>query len=946
VSGRKVWRSLAEYQQSDAFGEMLKAEFPSLFELWTVDRRELLRVMGASLALAGLAGCKPARSDEVVPFVNRPAGLLDGRVDHYATAVLMEGYAQPVLATTSAGRPIKLDGNPDHPAFRGGSTPFMQAAVLDLYDPDRSQAPVFGGHAASWADYDAQLARWRDSWAANHGAGLRLLIAPTSSPTLIRQLDQFRTALPQARVHLFDPVGSYGDQPSFEQRLNLDNAEVVVSLDDDLLGPGPWQAIHARAWGERHGDVAAGNRMRLFMAEATPTLTGAKADRRLALPPSRLPDLARAIAAQLGVAGARVTLTDGELQWAKHAARALAGARGRSLLTVGRYGSPEVHALALQINQRLGNVGQTVELTAPLRFVPRAGEGFFDLVRDIDARRVAALFVLGPNPVYQSPGDVDFASLFARVPLRVHAGLHVDETAARSNWHLPLPHLLEDWSDARSPDGNATIIQPLVQPLYDSRSVHSIVAALTSDQPPPARMLVRQTWAQQLADDAAWNAALKTGFFAMPAAALAAPPTVAAQPQAQPRDGEIEIVIRPDPTILDGSFANNGWLQELPKPLFKTTWENVVALSAALAAQLNVTSGDVVRIENGRKAIEGPAWVLPGQPERVVTLFLGYGRTRAGRLGTAIGYDAYRMRTAASPWTGVGTVRPTGARVELATTQEHHMLDAEGANIVRTVTPEHPSATIESDHDQASFYPRWPEDKPAWGMVIDLDKCIGCNACVTACQAENNVPVVGKDQVHRGREMHWLRVDRYYAGGANDPETYFQPVPCMHCEQAPCEMGCPVHATVHSPEGLNLMVYNRCIGTRTCSSYCPYKVRRFNWFDYTSAEPESIAMQRNPDVTVRGRGVMEKCTYCIQRIEGAQVQADIENRPVREGEVKTACQQACPAQAISFGNLADRDAAVAKQRASQRNYSLLAEQGTRPRTTYLARIAVDDADGE
>ena len=949
VSGRRVWRSLEEYRQSDAFGAMLKAEFPSLFELWTVDRRELLRVMGASLALAGMTGCKPARSDEVVPFVNRPDGLLDGRVDHYATAVLMEGYAQPVLATTSAGRPIKLDGNPEHPAFRGGSTPFMQAALLDLYDPDRSQAPVFGGHAASWADYDAQLARWRDQWAANQGAGLRLLIPPTSSPTLIRQLDALRAALPQTRVHLFDPLGGYaGEGPQVEVRAHLERANVVVSLDDDLLGPGPMQAIHGRAWGERHGDVAAGRRMRLFMAETTPTLTGAKADRRLAVPPSRLPDLARAIAAQLGVAGARVTLTDAELAWAKEAAQALAEARGRPLLTVGRFGDSELHALALQINQRLGSVGQTVELTPPLRFVPRVGESFVDLVRDIEARRVAALFVLGANPVYQSPGDVDFADLYARVPLRVHAGLHIDETAARSNWHLPLPHLLEDWSDAHSPDGMATLIQPVVQPLYDSRSVHSIVAALTSDEPPSARMLVRQTWAQQLADDPVWNAALKTGFFAVPQGTPAAASAATSQwPKAQaPRDGEVEIVIRPDPTILDGSFANNGWLQELPKPLFKTTWENVVALSPAHAARLGVSSGDVVRVDNGRKSIDGPAWVLPGQPEQVVTLFLGYGRTRAGQIGTGAGYDAYRMRTAASPWGGIGTVRPTGARVELATTQDHHMLDAEGANLVRTVTPEHPSASIESDRNQDSFYPPWPEDKPAWGMVIDLDRCIGCNACVTACQAENNIPVVGKDQVHKGREMHWLRVDRYYAGDAEDPETYFQPVPCMHCEQAPCEMGCPVHATVHSPEGLNLMVYNRCIGTRTCSSYCPYKVRRFNWFDYTSAEPESIAMQRNPDVTVRGRGVMEKCTYCIQRIEGAQVQADIENRQVREGEVKTACQQACPAQAISFGNLADRGSETARQRSSPRNYSLLAEQGTRPRTTYLARIATEKTDGE
>ena len=947
MSGRKLWRSLEEYQQSDAFGEMLKAEFPSIFDLWTVDRREVLRVMGASLALAGMSGCKPARSDDVVPFVNRPEGFLEGRADHYATAVLVDGYAQPVIATTSAGRPIKLDGNPQHSAFRGGSTPFMQAAILDLYDPDRSQAPLMGGHPASWADFDGQMARWRDAWAATGGAGLRLLVGPTTSPTLMRQIAEFRAALPQARVHLFDPLGGYGGEQARLLRPSLEQADVVVSLDDDLLGPGPWQAIHARAWGERHGHVSLDKRMRLFAAETTPTLTGAKADSRLGVPPSRLAALAQAVAAAAGVASARVRLTDAELAWAKRAGKSLAAGRGRSLLTVGGTAPAAIHTLALQVNRALGNVGKTCEIAPTLGLVAGPGETCVDLIRDIEGRRVSALFVLGANPVYAAPGDIDFAKIYAKVPVRVHAGLHVDETAAVSNWHVPLPHALEDWSDARSLDGLATIIQPVVQPLYDSRSIHSLVAALTSDAAPSALALVRQTWGGQLPDDAAWANALKTGFVetAAPAPPAIAPAATSAG-HLEPRPGEVEIVIRPDPTIHDGSFANNGWLQELPKPLFKTTWENVVAVSPSLAAELAIDSGDVVRVASGGRAIEGPAWVLAGQPGRVVTLFLGYGRTRGGRIGTGIGYDAYRLRTVANPWSTIGTVKRTGGHVELATTQDHHLLDAEGANLVRTVTPAHPSAAIESDREQDSFYKPWPEDKPAWGMVIDLDRCIGCNACVTACQAENNVPVVGKDQVHRGREMHWLRVDRYYAGEPDDPQTYFQPVPCMHCEQAPCEMGCPVHATVHSPEGLNLMVYNRCIGTRTCSSYCPYKVRRFNWFDYTSDAPRPTEAQRNPDVTVRGRGVMEKCTYCIQRIEGATVQADIENRPVRDGEVMTACQQACPAKAISFGNLADKDSEVREQRSSKRNYAVLAELGTRPRTTYLARIEWDDADGE
>ena len=938
MSGPRFWRSIEEYQRSDAFGAMLKAEFPSIFELWTVDRREVLRVMGASLALAGMAGCKPVRSDDVVPFVNRPEGMLGGRVEHYATAVLFDGYAQPVVATTSGGRPIKLDGNPGHPAFGGGSTPFMQAAILDLYDPDRSQAPLMGGHPASWADFDGQMARWRFAWRANRGAGVRLLIGPTTSPTLLRQIAELRATLPEMRVHLLDPMSGYAGAESPRLRPKLEAAQLVVSLDDDLLGPGASQAMHARAWGERHGDVPGDRRMRMFMAETTPTQTGAKADERLAIPPSRLPMLASAIAGS-----GEVRLTAKELAWGKQAAHALQAARGQSLFTVGRFAPPEVHALALQVNQALGNVGRTCDLSEPLGFVPGPGESFLDLVRDIAAGRVSALFVLGANPVYAAPGDVDFARIYAKVPVRVHAGMHVDETGRLSNWHLPLPHSLEDWGDARSPDGLATIIQPVVRPMYDSRSMHQLLGAFTADEPADARSIVRQTWSQQLGDAAAWNAALKQGFVEMPSSLV--PSTVPALTVANspaPREGEVEIVFRPDPTIHDGSYANNGWLQELPKPLFKTTWENVVAISPVLASSMQVKSGDVLRIESNGREVQGPAWVLPGQPEKVVTLFLGYGRTRGGRIGTGIGYDAYQLRSVAQPWIAVGKMKPTGAHVVLATTQEHHLLDAEGAGLVRTVTPEHPSALREADRNQESMYPDWPEGKPAWGMVIDLDRCIGCNACVVACQSENNIPVVGKDQVAKGREMHWLRVDRYYAGELEEPETYFQPVPCMHCEQAPCEMGCPVHATVHSPEGLNLMVYNRCIGTRTCSSYCPYKVRRFNWFDYTTHAPTPTEAQRNPDVTVRGRGVMEKCTYCIQRIEAATVQADIENRPIRDGEVMTACQQACPAKAISFGNLADKSSAVRKQRSSERNYALLAEQGTRPRTTYLARIAEED----
>jgi molybdopterin-containing oxidoreductase family iron-sulfur binding subunit len=944
TTGRRWWQSLDEWADSDGFGELVKAEFPSLFELWQVDRRELLRVMGASLALAGVTGCTPARSDDVVPFVNRPDGFLEGRVDHYATAVLVDGYAQPVLATTSAGHPIKLDGNPEHPASGGPSSFLTQAALLDLYDPDRSQAPLLRGRISDWAEFDGQMGLWRSEWSRNGGAGLRLLIGPATSPTLMRQIEQLKAALPNLRVHGFDPLTGYGADPlhaafgrPVERQLRLENARVVVSLDDDFLGAGPAQVPNARGWSTRRGDAANSERVRLYMAEPTPTLTGANAQQRIGVARSRLAVLAAAIAARLRLGASVSGLSPAEFAWANSAADALLQARGASLLAVGRHSSPQLHALAAQVNDRIGNSGRTVDFLEPAAFIPDGS--FADLVADIDSGRVAALFVLGPNPVYATPGDVDFARLYRRLPIKVHAGLHVDETAMLSDWHVPLPHTLEDWSDARAVGGLATITQPLIQPLYDTRSLHTLFAGFTTEgRPPDSRSIVRAYWAERLADEEAWQSALRLGFVpgTESKAATVTPPSGTLAPE-QPRRGEIEIVIRPDPTIRDGAQANNGWLQELPKPLTKLTWDNVVAISPALGRELGVRNGDMVELEAGR-TIAGPAWVMPGQPDGVATVYLGYGRRRAGRVADGIGYDAYPLRSLRRPWQTAGTIRRGSGKVVLASTQVHHRL--EGGQEVPSVPSA--DASYREPVDQQSIYPKWPQGEPAWGMVIDTDLCIGCNACIAACQAENNVPVVGKKQVYQGREMHWLRVSRLYTGQPANPGTVFQPIPCMHCEQAPCEMGCPVHATVHSPDGLNLMVYNRCIGTRTCSSYCPYKVRRFNWFDYTSDAPPSIEAQRNPDVTVRGRGVMEKCTYCIQRIRGAEVAADIDNRSVADGEIKTACQQACPTNAIVFGNLAQAGSAVAGRRASPRNYALLEELGTRPRTTYLARINESD----
>ncbi|MGN6498334.1 MAG: TAT-variant-translocated molybdopterin oxidoreductase, partial [Tsuneonella sp.] len=692
-TGRRWWQSLQELAGSDSFAETIKAEFPSLFEMARVDRRELLRVMGASLALAGVTGCKPAKSDDVVPFVNRPPGFEEGRIDHYATAVLVDGFAQPVLATCVAGRPIKLEGNPQHPASRGATSFLTQAALLDLYDPDRSQAPLLRGTTADWADFDAQMQRWRAAWKANGGAGLRLLIGPTTSPTLIRQIAQLKAALPNLRVHGFDPLAGYGADAVTEALgpvqplLRLENARIIVSLDDDFLGAGAAQVVNAGGWAKRRGDASNAERIRLYMAEPTPTLTGANAQHRIGVRPSRIARLAAALGARLGLGGPVGGLTPEEFGWVGAAANALLANRGQALLTVGRHLPPAIHSLAAAVNGRLGSAA--IEYLEPVALA--ADGSYLDLVRDVEAGRVAALFTLGANPAYAGPADIAFASLARRIPLTVHAGTHYDETAAASAWHLPIPHALEDWSDARSVDGVATVIQPVIQPLYDTRSLHTLVAGLTVGGAPDARSIVRQSWSDKLADDAAWNAALKMGFVPGTQAKPAAVSPRALPIQAEQPSGEVEVVIRPDPTIRDGAGANNGWLQELPKPLTKVTWDNVIALSPATASRLGIGgSGEpasnrvpMIEVECGGRSVTGPVWVMPGQPDDVATVYLGYGRRSVGRVGNGIGYDAYQLRTAASPWATAGTLLPVPGTAALATTQTHHRL--EGGEEVPTV---------------------------------------------------------------------------------------------------------------------------------------------------------------------------------------------------------------------------------------------------------------------
>ncbi|TWB12437.1 molybdopterin-containing oxidoreductase family iron-sulfur binding subunit [Nitrospirillum amazonense] len=936
-TGRTFWRSLEELADTAAFREMLAAEFPALLPSLAptgLSRRTALKALAGTLALAGLTGCDGQPDETALPYVTAPEGDMPGIARFYATAVRLGGYAQPVMGKTHSGRPVKLEGNPGHPATGGGTDLYTQAALLDLYDHDRSQGPRRRNQPTIWAAVDTALHGLTQEMDASRGEGLRLLTGPVTSPTLIRQMTNLRQRWPNARWHILDPLGGAGRleaaRLAFGRPLQahalLDQAAVLVCLDDDPLGPGPAQATLARRWARRRLASQAGQGgCRLFVAEPSPTLTGARADRRLVAAPHRLPVLLNALE------GGAPDLRPDEVRWLAEVRAALAAHPGQALVTVGPWCDPALQAQALRLNARLGAVDHCLRFTAPLT---AQAEPWDDLVRDMAAGRVRGLVILEANPAHAAPDASAFRDALARVPFTLHAGPHLDETAAACQWHAPLAHDLESWSDARAVDGMVSLIQPLVRPWLGVRGRHALLDGLLGGAASD-HAVVQATWRPELgADfDRRWTDALVKGFIPDSAPPWATPTVIDTAP-ASPLSaaGGLTLLVRPDPTLWDGASANNAWLQETPKPLSKVTWGNVVHVSPHLAALHGLKNGDEMTVTAGAVAVTGPAWILPGQEADTITLTLGYGRRLPSQTADGLGYDAYPLSA------GPATLTPTGRTRDVATTQRHHAM--EGEDFVRTVPVGHP--TLPPEVQTPSFYPDTPPESPSWGMAIDLDLCIGCNACVVACVAENNVPMVGAELVAMGREMHWLRVDTYHEGDPAAPATYFQPVPCMHCEQAPCEMGCPVNAAVHSHDGLNLQVYNRCIGTRTCSSYCPYKVRRFNWYDYTAKAPEPVKAQRNPDVTVRQRGVMEKCTYCIQRISAARIQAKLKGEAIPDGAVVPACQQACPTQAITFGDVTDPQSQVSRRKASPRNYSLVPEAGTRPRTTYLARIEPDD----
>jgi molybdopterin-containing oxidoreductase family iron-sulfur binding subunit len=969
--GPRYWKSLEEIAETEGFQEFLRFEFPQGADQWEdlAGRRKFLKLMGASLALAGLAACTRQPKETIMPYVRAPEEIVPGKPLFFATAMPVRGMAQGILVESHMGRPTKVEGNPEHPASQGATEVLAQASLLTLYDPDRSQTIAHLGEISSWSAFMGELREGLAAQRSKKGASFRLLSETITSPTLAHQLSELLEEFPEAKWHQYDPACrdnvKQGARLVFgqivETRYRFDKADVILSLDSDFLTSMPGSVRYAREFSARRRVRNAQSEMnRLYVVESTPSITGAKADHRWPSRAGEIEHVARAIAAAVGVGEATKTSESPEPPLDSKSLAALAkdlkNHKGKSLVIPGDEQPAEVHALAHAMNQALGNIGETVIYTDPVEANPIGQiESLRELTRDMAAGKVDLLVMLGGNPVYNAPMDLGFNEHLGKVKLRIHLSLFEDETSALCHWHIPEAHFLESWGDLRAYDGTVNIVQPLIAPLYEGKSAHEMLAALAGQPDRSGYDIVQNNWKRQKPGEdfeKFWRKSVHDGLIAntaLPAKQVTLRASVVTDHGQRTTDGSgLEIIFRTDPHVFDGRFANNGWLQELPKPLTKLTWDNAALVSPRTAERLSLSNEQVVELKYQGTTVQAPIWILPGQPNDSVTVHLGYGRTRAGQVGDGAGFNAYALRSSLAPWFGPGLeLKKTNKRYPLSCTQHHQSM--EGRSPVRVgrleeyrENPDFVQEMGENPPRSLTLYPEHKYEGYAWGMVIDLNACTGCNACTIACQAENNIAVVGKEQVAAGREMHWIRVDRYHAGegeaALDNPATYHQPVPCMQCENAPCEVVCPVGATSHSTEGLNDMVYNRCVGTRYCSNNCPYKVRRFNFLLYSDFATPSLKMLRNPDVTVRSRGVMEKCTYCVQRINAAKIEAEKVDRPVRDGEIVTACEAVCPAQAIVFGNVNDPNSRVSKLKANKLNYGLLADLNTRPRTTYLAAL--------
>jgi MoCo/4Fe-4S cofactor protein with predicted Tat translocation signal len=989
-TGKIYWRSVDELADTPEFREMVEREFPAQAAEWVdpVSRRGFLKVMGASLALAGLSGCTKQPDEPIYPYVKEPEDLVLGRPVYFATAMPFNTGAVPLLVKSDAYRPIKLDGNPDHPVNRGTSDPLTQGSLLDLYDPDRSQRVICRGEVRQFAAFLAVFRAALADKKASGGSGVCILSDTVTSPTLAAQWKTAQQNYPNAKWVQWDPINrdsaysasktAFGDY--YDAQYRLQDADVIVALDADFLSgithPG-FLRLAADYASRRKLTDASSPMNRLYAVESTPSTTGFKAEHRLALKAGEVASFAAALASAVGAgtSTAQPSLAGPGAGFLSAVAADLKANAGKCVVIPGEQQSPAVHLAAIAINQALGNVGKTVVYTETVNSMPSIqGQDIVSLVNDMRAGKVDWLLILNANPVYTAPVDLHFEEALSHVKTTAHLGSHFNETAVVTEWHINGTHFLENWSDTRAYDGTATVIQPMIDPLYGGKSAHDVVQSMLDDPDTSPYDAVRKTWQASLGAgnaEHAWRKVLHDGM--VPGTAFQ-PKTVSAKisdlplTPANDQDGTVEVIFRADPNIYDGRYANVGWLQEVPKPVTNISWDNAALMSYRTLAKFGLAESDVVAIESNGNTLTAPVFAVPGHPDGSVTLPLGYGRRNAGRVGGGLGFNAYAIRSSNGLLFASGaTMKKTGQIYEFCVVKSHytdrrsvmaggdgsgtHSLEGNEAltrGIVRYATldefTQNPNFAHEEDQvpedpePDESMFSNWRYDKNAWGMAIDQNSCVGCNACIVSCYAENNIAVVGKHNTKVGRIMQWIRIDTYFEGDLDAPKAHFQPMTCQHCENAPCEQVCPVGATVHSPEGLNIMIYNRCVGVRYCSNNCPYKVRRFNFLLFSDFETESLKLMRNPDVTVRSRGVMEKCSYCTQRIVAAKIAADKENRDIRDGEIVTACQQACPTGAIVFGNINDRASKVAKMKAQQRNYGVLADLNVRPRTTYIAEV--------
>ncbi len=931
-------------------------------------RRNFLTLMGASLAMAGLASCRRPK-ERIVPYVQAPEEIVPGNPRQYATAMPLGNHSYGVLVTSHEGRPTKIEGNPLHPTSLGAANVYMQASILDLYDPDRSDSVMQGSNKKSWADFVTFWKTLEADYVANKGEGLAILAEPFAAPTLYWLKQDFLKRFPNATWVTWEPAGDEnavaGMKIAYGKPLrpvyHFDNAGVVLSLDSDFLMSEPDNITSAQGFAKWRRLATESDEMnRLYAVESAHTVTGSMADHRLRIKPSEVGPLAMALAVELKKQGLELKGIDaapGDQKYAKWigaVARDLMANRGRCIIVAGQHQAPEVHALVASLNHALGAYLKTFSLRTLENTTLSDSGSLAKLTEKMKAGDVDTLVMLGGNPVFTSPDDLGFAAALKKVNNRIHLSLHRDETSRQCDWHVPMAHFLEAWSDAQAGESQYSVIQPLIEPLHGGKSAVELLNLLASGEEKSGYELVRETWRKLIPNgfDKRWRKTLhdgiynlNKGFSGTAAVRRDVWDNIKKQELFRRSSDDLELVFTPSHSVYDGRYANNGWLQELPDPVTKLTWDNAALISPATAKEYSLTNGDIVELKLNGRGLEIPVWIVPGQADRTVVLPFGYGRTHAGRVGDEVGINTYVLRTTDAMWfaTGLQMARTGRRRDDMANTQDHSSM--EGRPIVREATLEeyrkHPEFAKEmvehpplvalwDDHDYSKGY--------QWGMAIDLNACTGCNACVVACQSENNIPVVGREQVHKGREMHWLRIDRYFNGKPEEAGMVYQPVACQHCENAPCEQVCPVAATVHDKEGLNTMVYNRCIGTRYCANNCPYKVRRFNFFNFTRDLPETVRMAQNPDVTVRSRGVMEKCTFCLQRINRTRRDAKLAGREIRDGEVITACQQTCPTRAIVFGNVNDPNSEVSKIKKRNRNYDLLAELNVKPRTSFMAKI--------